>query len=197
MYNRENRKKELGMTWEELESKERICTKCDLCQTRRQVLLGKGNKEAALMIVAEAPGEQEDIQGVPFVGRSGTVLDAVFEKVGMTREEIYITNIVKCHPPKNRNPKEEERELCLDWLRQELMLIQPKIICCLGKVAAERLIHPDFKITKEHGTFFLKNHYLFMATFHPSAILRDPSKKEAIEQDFTRIQKQLEKMNKM
>ena len=148
------------------------------------------------MVIAEAPGEQEDLHKIPFVGRSGEILDSLLRDCGLKREDIYITNIVKCHPPGNRDPKEEEKEACFPYLKYETFLLKPRIIVCLGRVAAQRIISPDFKITKQHGTWIYRKNCALTATYHPSAILRDPSKYELAKEDFCKIVKKQTELKK-
>lgn len=174
-------------TWDDIEQHVANCSHCPLYQTRHRPVMGRGNHQAALMLIAEAPGAQEDQQGMPFVGRSGEVLDHLLQDCGLHREEIYITNILKCHPPGNRDPKEEEKEACFPYLKYETFLLKPRIIVCLGRVAAQRLISPDFKITSQHGVWTYRKNYALTATFHPSAILHDPSKYESAKADFQEI----------
>jgi DNA polymerase len=182
-------------TWEELEGACRNCTKCGLCEGRTNVVVGMGNPHAKVMFVGEGPGEQEDLQGKPFVGRSGQLLDKMLDAVDLDRNKnIYIGNIVKCRPPKNRDPLPEEQEMCIDWLRNQFMLIRPKIIVCLGRIAAIKLIRPDFHIMREHGQFFEKSGVLMMATLHPAALLRNPNNKPAAFEDFLKLR---EKMNEL
>lgn len=176
-------------TWKDIEEHVAACTCCPLCQTRHRPVMGRGNHQADLMLIAEAPGEQEDRQGIPFVGSSGEVLDRLFQDCGLEREDIYITNILKCHPPGNRDPKEEEKEACFPYLKYETFLLKPGIIVCLGRVAAQRIISPDFKITRQHGTWTCRKNCAMTATYHPSAILRDPSKYEIVKKDFQEIMK--------
>ena len=172
-------------TWEELKNACADCRKCELCETRHNVVVGVGSPKAEVMFIGEGPGEQEDIQGEPFVGRAGKLLDKMLTAVDLDRNKnIYIANIVKCRPPKNRDPKPEEQEMCIDWLRNQVKLIRPKIIVCLGRIAAARIIKPDIKITREHGQFIEKNGVLMMAMLHPAAILRDPRKKPEAFNDF-------------
>lgn len=171
----------------ELEKMCNECTKCDLHKTRNTIVFGKGDIHANLMFIAEAPGEQEDLTGIPFVGKSGQLFDKILDAIELRREEIYISNIVKCRPPKNRNPKEQEKQACLPYLRKQVSLIHPKILVCLGRVAAQTIIKPDLKITKEHGIFFERAGYLMIATYHPSALLRDPSRKKEAWEDFKKI----------
>ena len=164
------------------------CERCDLCKTRHNVVVGVGNKQAEVLFVGEGPGENEDLQGEPFVGRGGKLLDLALEAVGLSREKnIYIANIVKCRPPQNRDPLPEEQEACIDWLRAQVALIRPKIIVCLGRVAACQIINKDFKVTREHGQFFERNGVLLMGTLHPAAVLRDPRKKGEWFADFVTL----------
>ncbi len=166
------------------------CNRCPLREGARQVVFGVGNENADIMFVGEGPGEQEDIQGEPFVGRSGRLLDKYLELVGLDRNEnIYIANIVKCRPENNRDPKPEEQEICIDWLRQQVKIIKPKVIVCLGRIAAQRLISPDFRVTSQHGQFIEKGGIYFMGTFHPSALLRNPANKPAALSDFQALRR--------
>lgn len=176
-------------TWNDIEQHVAVCAQCPLSKTRQRPVMGRGDYQSDIMLIAEAPGGQEDQQGVPFVGRSGEILDDLLQDCGLSREEIYITNIIKCHPPGNRDPKEEEKEACFPYLKYETFLLKPKIIVCLGRVAAQRIILPDFKITKQHGTWTYRKDYALTATYHPSAILRDPSKYEIAREDFCEIVK--------
>lgn len=155
------------------------CQKCSLGQTRTNLVFGTGNPNAVLMFVGEAPGETEDLSGIPFVGRAGKLLDKYLELVDIPREDVYITNILKCRPPKNRDPEEGEQDFCIDYLREQVKLIRPKMIVCLGRIAAMRLIKPDYKITKEHGTWVQKGTFEMTAVYHPSLLLRgNPTYKE-------------------
>lgn len=165
-------------TWEELETRCRTCTGCALAATRQNVVFGVGVPDAEILFIGEGPGANEDEQGEPFVGRAGKLLDTMLAAVGLSREHnIYIANMVKCRPPQNRDPLPEEQEACIGWLRRQVALLRPKIIVCLGRVAACRLIDPDFKVTRQHGQFFNKNGTLMMATLHPAALLRNPNQK--------------------
>lgn len=168
------------------------CQRCALGATRTNLVFGTGNPYADLMFVGEAPGEQEDLSGVPFVGRGGQLLDKFLYAVDIERKDVYIANILKCRPPQNRDPLPQEEEACIGYLREQVRLIHPKIIVCLGRIAAMKLIKPDFKITKEHGQWFEKNGYLMTAVFHPAALLRDPRKKEAMLQDMQQIKEKLD-----
>ncbi len=173
------------------------CEKCALAQTRTNCVFGVGNPHADLMFVGEAPGEQEDLSGTPFVGRAGQLLDKFLLAVDIKRENVYIANILKCRPPKNRDPLPEEEEACIGYLREQVRLIQPKIIVCLGRIAAMKLITPDYKITKEHGTWVQKGSYLMTAVFHPAALLRDPRKKEDMLEDMKSIRRKLEELGSL
>jgi DNA polymerase len=154
-----------------------------------------GNREAKVMFVGEGPGEQEDLQGKPFVGRSGQLLDKMLAAVDLSREtNVYIGNIVKCRPPQNRDPLPEEQDCCIGWLRNQFALIRPKIIVCLGRIAAMKIIRPDFKITREHGTFFEKNGVLMTATLHPAALLRNPGSKPSAFEDFLRLREKMDEL---
>ena len=168
------------------------CHKCSLGETRTNCVFGFGNPEADLMFVGEAPGEQEDLSGTPFVGRAGQLLDKFLYAVDIPRESVYIANILKCRPPKNRDPLPEEEEACIGYLREQVRLIRPKIIVCLGRISAMKLIKPDFKITKEHGQWFEKGNFLMTAVYHPAALLRDPRKKEDMLEDMKKIKAKLD-----
>ena len=182
-------------TWEELERDCLLCEKCPLREGRTQVVFGVGNRNAKVLFIGEGPGEQEDLQGKPFVGRSGQYLDKLLASVGLTREkDLYIGNIVKCRPPHNRDPLPEEQDACIDWLRAQTALIKPKIFVCLGRIAAMKIIRPDFKITKEHGVFYEKNGVLMMATLHPAALLRNPAAKPGALEDFVRLREKMEEL---
>lgn len=165
------------------------CKKCGLCAGRKNVVFGTGNKDARLMFVGEAPGEQEDLQGIPFVGAAGKLFDKYLYAVGLCRNDVYIANILKCRPPHNRDPKPEEQDMCIEYLREQTRLIKPEIIVCLGRISAMRIIKPDFKITKEHGKWFKKGGINICAIYHPSALLRDETKKETTLSDFIMIKK--------
>lgn len=172
-------------TWETLKNACLSCEKCGLCATRRNVVFGAGNPTAEVLFIGEGPGENEDATGQPFVGRGGQLLDKMLLAVGLSREKnIYIANIVKCRPPKNRDPLPEEREACREWLAQQIAVLKPKIIVCLGRIAACQIIDPDFKVTRQHGQFFEKDGVLYMGTLHPAAILRNPHQKPEAFADF-------------
>lgn len=175
--------------WDELYTKCLDCKKCELYKTRTNLVFGCGNKSADVMFIGEAPGESEDLKGEPFVGESGKLLDRYLCAVGLPRESVYIANILKCRPPKNRDPKPDEEDACINHLRAQLALIKPKIIVCLGRIAARRIIKEDFKITQEHGKWFKKGNYEVSAVYHPSALLRDASKREDMLKDMWQISK--------
>ncbi|MBQ9784758.1 MAG: uracil-DNA glycosylase [Clostridia bacterium] len=179
---------------EELAAHCAACQKCELGKTRTNSVFGVGNPNADLLFVGEAPGEQEDLSGTPFVGRAGQLLDKFLYAVDIAREDVYIANILKCRPPKNRDPLPEEEDACIDYLREQVKIIRPKVIVCLGRISAMRLIKEDFKITKEHGQWFEKGGYLMTAVFHPAALLRDPRKKEDMLEDMKRIKAKLEEL---
>ena len=170
------------------------CRSCALCETRTNCVFGVGNPNADLMFVGEAPGEQEDLSGTPFVGRAGQLLDKFLYAVDISREDVYIANILKCRPPKNRDPLPAEEDACIDCLREQVRLIRPKIIVCLGRIAAMRLIKPDFKITKEHGQWFEKGQFLMTAVYHPALLLRDPRRKEDMLVDMKAIKEKLDSL---
>lgn len=171
------------------------CTRCGLCSTRTNVVFGVGNENADIMFVGEGPGQNEDLQGEPFVGRGGQLLDKMLAAVDLDRKtNIYIANIVKCRPPKNRDPLPEEQEMCSQWLKAQIELIKPKIIVCLGRIAAMKIIKPDMRITKEHGVFFEKDGILYMATLHPAALLRNPNNKPAAFEDFLKLRDKINEL---
>ena len=177
------------MNWETLEKSCRECENCRLAAARNSVVFGTGPKNAPIMLIGEGPGENEDNMGLPFVGAAGKLLDDMLEIIDLSRNEnVYITNIVKCRPPKNRDPQPDERTACLGWLREQMSLLRPKIVVCLGRIAAITLIKPDFKITSEHGQVFDKNGIKFIAILHPSALLRDPSRRPGTFVDLKKIQ---------
>lgn len=161
------------------------CQRCGLCATRKNVVFGVGAPGAKIMLIGEGPGENEDIQGEPFVGRSGQLMDKMLEYVGLSRKKnVYIGNMVKCRPPQNRDPSPDEIAACIGWLREQTAILRPAIIVCVGRVAAVSLIQKDFKVTKQHGRFIEKNGTLMMGTFHPAALLRNPVNKPAAMEDL-------------
>ena len=181
-------------SWETLEGACYNCKKCRLWETRTNVVVGVGNKDADIMFIGEGPGQQEDLQGEPFVGPAGKLLDKMLSAIKLDRQQVYIANIVKCRPPGNRDPHEDEQGACMNYLRYQLMLIKPKIIVCLGRVAAMAIIDKNFKITREHGIWTERKGYWFMATYHPSALLRDETKKRPAWEDFKLIREKLDEL---
>jgi len=180
------------MNWEELEQSCKNCTNCGLCEGRHNVVFGVGKKDADILFVGEGPGEQEDLQGEPFVGPAGRLLDDMLSIIDLDRSNVYIANIVKCRPPHNRDPKEEEQEACIGYLRRQVALIQPKIIVCLGRIAAMKILYPEFRITKEHGNWICRNGIWMTAIYHPSALLRDLSKRPETFEDLLSIRDKIE-----
>ena len=181
------------MDWAELQEKCSKCQKCSLCSTRTNVVFGVGAKDASIMFIGEGPGEQEDLKGEPFVGPAGKLLDEMLSIIDIDRSNCYIANIVKCRPPHNRDPFDEEQEACIGYLREQVALIQPKIIVCLGRIAAKRILYPDYKITQEHGTWIQRNGIWMTAIYHPSALLRDMSKRPDTFEDLLEIRRKLQK----
>ena len=175
------------LDWDALEQQCKCCNKCGLCQTRTNVVFGVGPRNADIMFVGEGPGEQEDLHGEPFVGAAGKLLDDMLSIIDLGRHNCYIANIVKCRPPKNRDPHEEEQEACIDYLRNQIALIRPKIIVCLGRVAAKKLIDPNYRITQSHGQWVCSNGVWMTAIYHPSALLRDLSKRPETFEDLLYI----------
>ncbi len=183
-------------TWDELKSACLDCRRCGLWENRHSVVFGTGNPKAKILFVGEGPGEHEDLEGEPFVGRAGQLLDKMLTAVDLDRRtNIYIANIVKCRPPKNRDPLPEEQEACISWLRNQFALMRPKILVCLGRIAAMKLIKAEFKITKEHGIFFEKPGVLMMATLHPAALLRNPAQKPAAFEDFLKLREKIDELH--
>ena len=180
------------MDWRELKNACMGCTRCGLCETRHNVVFGVGNEYADILFIGEGPGEQEDLRGEPFVGPAGMLLDDMLSIIDVSRERnCYIANIVKCRPPRNRDPLETEQDACIDYLRSQVSLLQPKIIVCLGRIAAKRIIDPDYRITRQHGTWIRKNGIWMTAIYHPSALLRDVSKRPETFDDLLSIREKI------
>ncbi len=171
------------------------CTTCDLCKSRTNTVFGSGSENARVMFVGEAPGENEDITGLPFVGRAGKLLDKYLYEAGIPRDDVYITNILKCRPPKNRDPKPAEEDSCISFLERQIEIINPKVIVCLGRISAMRLINPKFKISLEHGVWFQRNNRDICAVYHPSFLLRDPRKHDVMLGDLLKIKEKMETIN--
>ena len=178
-------------TWESLKRDCAGCRGCSLGETRHNLVFGVGNAQAEVMLIGEGPGEQEDLQGVPFVGPAGKLLDDMLEMIDLDRQKVYIANIVKCRPPRNRDPLNVEQEACRPWLDRQIALVNPKIIVCLGRIAAMALIREDFRITREHGQWFERDGRRLMATYHPSALLRDVDKRPEAFMDLRALRKEI------
>ncbi len=184
------------MDWKELEQSCMSCTRCGLCETRHHVVFGVGNPHADIMFIGEGPGEQEDLKGEPFVGPAGKLLDDMISIIDLDRgENCYIANIVKCRPPRNRDPLDGEQDACIGYLENQIALVQPKVIVCLGRIAAKRLIDPDYRITRQHGTWQYKNGIWITAIYHPSALLRDVSKRPETFDDLLSLREKLREVN--
>ena len=180
------------MDWKELEECAGSCTRCGLCETRHHVVFGMGNREADVMFIGEGPGEQEDLTGLPFVGPAGKLLDDMLSIIDLDRNtNCYIANIVKCRPPRNRDPLETEQDACIAYLRNQVALVKPKIIVCLGRIAAKRLIDPEFRITRQHGQWTERNGVWMSAIYHPSALLRDVGKRPETFDDLLSLREKI------
>lgn len=177
--------------WTDLEKSIENCQKCKLCKTRNNIVFGVGNKEADIMFIGEGPGADEDMQGEPFVGKAGKLMNMAFTALGIKREDIYIANIVKCRPPFNRNPEQDEEQACLDYLRNQVILVKPKIIVLLGSVALKNILGSEYGITSSRGKWIEKRGIYYMPTWHPAALLRDETKKIDFIKDLKLV---LEKM---
>lgn len=181
--------------WQEIENKCLNCHNCRLCENRKHVVFGVGKTDARVMFIGEGPGEQEDIQGEPFVGRAGQLLDKMLYAVDLDRHKnVYITNIVKCRPPKNRDPQEDEQDACIGYLREQTRLIRPKIIVTLGRIAGMKLIKPDLRITREHGTIIERKGIHMMPMLHPAALLRNPAQMEGAFNDFLILREKIKEV---
>ena len=183
------------MDWENLRRECLNCTRCGLCETRHNVVFGVGNENADIMFVGEGPGEQEDLKGEPFVGPAGKLLDDMLTIIDLDRRSnCYIGNIVKCRPPRNRDPLETEQEACIGYLRNQVALVRPKIIVCLGRIAAKRLIDADYRITRQHGQWVKKGDIWMTAIYHPSALLRDVTKRPETFDDLLSIRAKIKEV---
>ena len=185
----------MQVTWEMLEDAVSDCRGCVLCQTRQHTVLGEGSRNADVMFVGEGPGQQEDETGRPFVGAAGHLLDRMLAAIGLRREQVYICNIVKCRPPQNRVPEADERAACMDYLRQQVALVRPKVIVCLGSTPTRALLGEQMRITRDRGVWQLKKGVWFMPTYHPAALLRDADKKRPAWADFQAIRDKLIELN--
>lgn len=177
--------------WEELEKSIINCKKCKLCTNRKNIVFGTGNKNADIMFIGEGPGADEDAQGIPFVGKAGKLMNKAFEGLGIKREDVYIANIVKCRPPNNRVPEKDEAASCLDYLRNQVILVNPKIIILLGSTALKNILGEEYKITASRGSWIEKNGIKYMPTWHPAALLRDESKKIEFWRDLKLVTKEV------
>lgn len=176
------------MDWDKLYTECMNCRKCVLCETRQNVVFGSGDRNSEILFIGEGPGAQEDNTGESFVGRAGKLLDDMLEMIYLDRSKIFITNTVKCRPPGNRDPLTPELAACATYLERQIALLNPKIIVCLGRVAAKRMIRDDFKITQEHGQWFERDGIKYMALYHPSALLRDPHRRPETFEDLKKLQ---------
>lgn len=180
--------------WEQLEEDAKQCRKCKLCQTRSNVVFGVGSKETNLMFIGEGPGADEDIQGIPFVGKAGKLMNMAFEIIGLDRNKVYIANIVKCRPPSNRNPQDDEAMACLNYLRNQVILVKPKIIVLLGSVALKNILGKEYGITASRGKWIEKKGILYMPTWHPAALLRDETKKVDFIKDLKLVMERMDEL---
>ena len=168
------------------------CTRCKLCKGRRKLVFGEGFSGARLVFVGEAPGREEDIEGRPFVGEAGRLLTKIIENgMGIGRKDVYICNVIKCRPPNNRDPEKDEIETCLPFLGEQIRIINPEVICTLGRIAAQALLGKDFHMTQERGQWFSYSGIPVMPTFHPAYLLRNPSAKRQVWEDAKKIMKHL------
>ena len=181
-------------TWEALKQEGMACRGCARAETRTKVVFGDGARDAEILFIGEGPGQNEDEQGVPFVGRAGQLLDDMLEIIHLDRTKVYIANVVKCRPPQNRDPLNVEQDACIGFLRRQTALIRPKIIVCLGRIAAKAIIKEDFKITSEHGQWFARGGVQMTAIYHPAALLRDVSKRPETFEDLKSIQSKIREL---
>lgn len=181
--------------WEQLEAEVNQCRKCKLCQNRNNIVFGTGNKEARIMFIGEGPGADEDMQGEPFVGKAGKLMNMAFEALGIKREEVYIANIVKCRPPSNRNPEDDETMACLNYLRNQVILVKPQIIVLLGSVALKNILGKEYGITASRGKWVEKKGIFYMPTWHPAALLRDEGKKIDFINDLKKVLIKFQEIN--
>ncbi|MDD4774731.1 MAG: uracil-DNA glycosylase [Eubacteriales bacterium] len=182
------------MNLTELENSCRDCKRCELHRYKTNTVFGEGPADAKLMFVGEAPGEQEDLSGIPFVGRAGKLFDKYLFAVDIDRSDVYIANMLKCRPPKNRDPLPGEQNVCIGWLREQVKIIRPRLIVCLGRISAMRMIKPDIMVTREHGVWFTKGAFEMCAVYHPSLLLRDPRKREDMLMDMKSVKAKLDEV---
>lgn len=181
--------------WEELESSILNCQKCRLCQNRTKIVFGIGNKNADIMFIGEGPGADEDKQGIPFVGKAGKLMDKAFEGLGIERGNVYIANIVKCRPPSNRVPEDDEASACLNYLRNQVILVKPKIIVLLGSTALKNILGKEYSITLARGSWLERKGIIYMPTWHPAALLRDETKKIEFWNDLKQVVEKYKEIN--
>lgn len=181
-------------SWEELELACKNCNKCKLCKQRRNVVIEDGKRNAKIMFIGEGPGADEDAQGIPFVGRAGKLMNMALAGIGIKREELYISNIVKCRPPGNRNPEKDETESCKEYLQSQINMVKPEIIVLLGSVALKNILGEEYGITKDRGKWIEKDGIKYMPTFHPAALLRDDTKKIAFWKDLKTVKQEMDKL---
>ncbi len=181
-------------SWELLMQECFNCNKCELCNGRHNVVFGVGDRSSSVLFVGEGPGEKEDLAGEPFVGPAGQLLDKYLAAIGLDRSRVYIANMVKCRPPLNRDPSDSEMDSCIEYLRRQVRLIEPKIIVCLGRISACRMISPDFKVTREHGSWIKKGSFWMMGTFHPAALLRNAGNKPDAFLDFISLRSKMREL---
>ncbi len=181
--------------WADLKRECAECSACALCRGRHKLVFGVGNEQAEVLFIGEGPGEQEDLKGDPFVGPAGQLLDTMLELIGLDRQTVYIANIVKCRPPRNRDPLPDEQAACVGWLERQMALIDPKIVVFLGRISACHFLRPDFKISREHGRWFDFRGRKAMALYHPSALLRDPSKRPETFVDLKTLQREIQSLH--
>ena len=179
--------------WEELEQSIINCKKCKLCENRTNIVFGEGNKNAKVMMIGEGPGADEDNQGIPFVGKAGQLMNKALIGLGMKREELYIANIVKCRPPSNRVPEQDEAEACLDYLRNQVILIKPKIIVLLGSTALKNILGKEYSITSSRGKWIERKGILYMPTFHPTALIKNENLKIDFWRDLKLVSDKIKK----
>ena len=180
--------------WEKLEKSIIDCKKCKLCSNRNNIVFGQGNKQADIMFIGEAPGADEDAQGLPFVGKAGKLMYEAFKGIGINREEVYIANIVKCRPPSNRVPEDDEAVACLDYLRNQVILVKPKIIVLSGSTALKNILGKEYSITKMRGKWIEKKGIMYMITWHPAELLRDENKKVEFWKDLKLVKEEINKI---
>lgn len=181
--------------WGELYKELYACEECDLAKTRNNVVIGTGKADADVMFIGEGPGRDEDLQGLPFVGAAGQLLDKMLASIELDRSRVYIANIVKCRPPGNRTPVDDEAQACLPYLRAQVALVRPKIIVCLGRTAARYVFDEEVHITRDRGIWRCKKSIWMIATYHPAALLRDESKKPEAWADMQAIRAKLDELN--